>query len=104
VLFLLIRKELLDQLLSLRFAMACIICLVIMLSSTYVLTKDYKEALSDYNTNVVMHKNEIEESQNFAGDGIKIDKPLNPMQIFWRWYWALTASAASARAAPSNKC
>ena len=82
--FLLIRKELLDQLLSLRFAMACIICLVIMLSSTYVLTKDYKEALSDYNTNVVMHKNEIEESQNFAWDGIKIDKPLNPMQIFFK--------------------
>ena len=82
--FLLIRKELLDQLLSLRFAMACVICLVIMLSSTFVLTKDYKEALADYRTNTVMHKNEIEESQDFTWGGIKLDKPLNPMQIFFK--------------------
>jgi ABC-type transport system involved in multi-copper enzyme maturation permease subunit len=82
--FLLIRKELLEQLLSLRFAMACIICLVVVLSSTWVLTKDYKEALADYRTNIVLHKNEVEESNDLVFDGIKIDKPLNPMQIFFK--------------------
>ena len=82
--FLLIRKELLEQLLSLRFAMACGICLAIMLSSIFVLAKDYQEALADYRTNVVMHGNEIEETQNLVWDGIKLDKPLNPMQIFVR--------------------
>ena len=82
--FLLFRKELLEQLLSLRFAMACIICLVVVLSSTWVLTKEYKESLADYRTNVVLHKNEIEESNDLVGDGIKIDKPLNPMQIFFK--------------------
>ena len=78
------RKELLEQLLSLRFAMACIICLVVVLSSTWVMTKEYKESLADYRTNVVLHKNEIEESNDLIGDGIKIDKPLNPMQIFFK--------------------
>jgi len=81
---LLIRKELLEQLLSLRFAVACIICLVIVLSSAFVLTKDYKEALADYRTNVVMHKNEIEASNDLVWGGIKVDKPVNPMQIFFR--------------------
>ena len=81
---LLVRKELLEQLLSLRFAMACVLCLVIMLSSTFVLTKDYKEALADYRTNVVMHENQIEASNDLVWDGIKVDKPLNPLQIFVR--------------------
>ena len=74
--FLLFRKELLEQLLSLRFAMACIICLVVVLSSTWVLTKEYKESLADYRTNVVLHKNEIEESNDLVGNGIKIDLSL----------------------------
>ncbi len=81
---LLIRKELLEQLLSLRAAMSGVICLVIVLSSTFVLTRDFKEALADYRTNLVMHKHEIEESRDFAFEGINIDKPLNPMQIFFR--------------------
>ena len=84
MLFLLIRKELLEQLLSLRFALACIICLVLMLSSTFILTKDYKEALADYHLNTVMHKNEIEESDDLVYSGIKIDRPPNPMQIFFK--------------------
>ncbi len=82
--FLLVRKELLEQLLSLRFAMASIICLVVVLSSTWVLTKDYKEAQADYRTNIVLHKNQIEESNDLVDGGIKIDKPLNPMQIFFK--------------------
>ena len=84
MLFHLIRKELLEQLLSLRFAMACIICLVITLSSALVLTKDYSEALDDYQTNVVMHDNELEDNQDLWGRGLVIDKPPNPLQIFVR--------------------
>lgn len=84
MLLLLVRKELLEQLLSLRFAMACTICLAIMLSSAFVLTRDYREALSDYNTNVVMHKNEATEANDLVWGGVKIDKPLNPMQIFFK--------------------
>ena len=44
---LLIRKELLDHLLSLRFAMACIICPVVVLSSVFVLARDFRDASFD---------------------------------------------------------
>ena len=83
----LVRKELLDQLLSLRFAMACIICPVVVLSGVFVLTRDYKEALLDYNTNIAMHRNALEEYDNpfdLVNQGIRIDKPLNPMKVFFR--------------------
>jgi ABC-type transport system involved in multi-copper enzyme maturation permease subunit len=81
----LVRKELLEQLLSLRFALACIICLVIVLSSAFVLARDYSEALADYRTNVIMHKKEVEDSPgNLIWNGIKVDKPVNPMHIFFK--------------------
>ena len=70
----LIRKELLEQLLSLRFAMACIICLVITISSAVVLAKDYKEALADYRTSTVIHKNELEEGGDIWGNGVVVDR------------------------------
>ena len=83
--FHLVRKELLEQLLSLRFAMACIICLVIVLSSAFVLARDYTEALADYRTNVIMHKKEIEDSpHDLVWGGVKVDKPVNPMHIFFK--------------------
>ena len=80
---LLIRKELHEHLLSLRFAMACIICLAVMLSSIFMLAKDFEEALADYHTSVVLHSDEIDQ-QDLVWNGINIDKPLNPLQIFVR--------------------
>lgn len=86
MLFLLIRKELLDQLLSLRFTMACIICPLVILSGVFVLTRNYKEALLDYNSNTVIHRNELEEYDDpfdLTNTGINVDKPLNPMKVFF---------------------
>jgi ABC-type transport system involved in multi-copper enzyme maturation permease subunit len=87
VLFLLIRKEVLDQLLSLRFALACIICPVVVLSGVFVLARDYREALLDYHANRVMHRNELAEYDNpfdLVNSGIKVDKPLTPLKLFFR--------------------
>ena len=86
MLFLLIRKELLDQLLSLRFTMACIICPLVILSGVFVLTRNYKEALLDYNSNTVIHRNELEEYDDpfdLTNTGVNVDKPLNPMKVFF---------------------
>ena len=83
----LIKKEILEQLLSLRFAISCIVCFVVILSSVFVLTKDYKEELLDYRTNLVMHRNEVlgyEDRWELTNRGMKIDKPLNVMRIFFR--------------------
>ena len=85
MLFLLIRKEMLEQLLSLRFAISCIVCFVVILSSVFVLTKDYKEDMLDHRTNLVMHRNQVldyEYPWALGDQGILVDKPLNVMKVF----------------------
>ncbi len=44
----LVRKELLEHLMSLRFAIACVLCLVVILCSVFVRTQDYVQVLEDY--------------------------------------------------------
>ncbi len=82
----LIRKELLDHLLSLRFAMACIICPVVVLSSVFVLTRDYRDASLDFRTNRLMHAdqlNDVRFPHLLTSEGVLVDKPLNPMKVFF---------------------
>lgn len=83
----LIRKEILEHLLSLRFGILCIVCFVVILSSVAVLSKDYKDELADYHTNLVMHRNEVLAYGNqwqLIEEGLKVDRPLNVMRIFFR--------------------
>lgn len=81
-----IRKELLDQLLSLRFAIACGVCLLVFLLSSVVLTRDYREGLSTYNMNKVMHRNELQQRTQVWDlfQGVTVDRPLNLMNTFVR--------------------
>lgn len=81
-----IAKELLDQLRSLRFAIACGVCLLVMLLSSIVLTRDYGEALSTYNMNRVMHRNELESRTEVWSlwQGVTVDRPLNLMNTLVR--------------------
>lgn len=81
-----IRKELLDQLLSLRFAVACVVCVVVFLLSFVVLARDYREAVSTYNMNTVMHRREVEQITQIwdLWRGLKADRPLNPMATLVR--------------------
>lgn len=86
MLALLIRKELLDHLLSLRFAMACIICPVVVLSSVFVLARDYRDASFDYRTNQLMHDDQLQETRfphQLTRNGVFVDTPLNPMKVFF---------------------
>ena len=80
----LIKKEMLDHLLSLRFAITCMMCLAVIVTSTVVLTKDYKEDLQDYHSNTVMHRNEILGAEQVfqLRERMHVDKPLNRMKIF----------------------
>ena len=79
----LIRRELLEHLVSLRFALACVICLVLVLSSTFILARDYQGAASDYQLNRAMHHNKAEESRDLVHDGLMVDRPPTPLQIFF---------------------
>ncbi len=81
-----VRKELLDQLLSLRFAIACGVCLIVFLLSAVVLTRDYREGLSTYNMNRVMHRNELQQRNEIwsLNEGVTVDRPLNLMNTLVR--------------------
>ena len=81
-----IRKELLDQLLSLRFAIACGVCLLVFLLSSIVLTRDYREAMSTFNMNKIMHRNELQQRTQVSSlfEGVTVDRPLNIMNTLVR--------------------
>ena len=80
----LIRKEWMDHILSLRFALVCVFCLVAIVSSVYVIILEYERALIEYRTSTAAHEKEIADYKSFGVQGIRIEKPLNPLQIFTR--------------------
>lgn len=57
----LIKKEVLDHLMSLRFAIACVLCLVVVLCSLFVRCQDHVQVLDDYHQDSTMEKHEIVE-------------------------------------------
>lgn len=79
----LVRKELLDHMLSLRFAIACVVCLLAFLLSFGLMTRDYSEAMSTYNMNRTMHKNELLQISEpwLLRQGHTVDRPLNVLNV-----------------------
>ena len=63
----LIRRELLDNLMTFRFAAAVVIMLLLVVANTVVLIKDYEGRLADYNTAVKTHRQELlQESKTYS--------------------------------------
>ena len=86
MLFHLVRKEMLDQLLSLRFAIACVLCSVALMLSAVVQARDYREAVSTFNMNTVVHRDAVLQKDDIAElqRGIEIDRPPNAMNMLVR--------------------
>ena len=84
----LIRRELLDNLMTFRFAAAVVITLLLVVANTVVLIKDYEQRLADYNTAVKTHRQELlQESKTYSDAmlgvwGMHVDRPPNPLSIF----------------------
>ena len=84
----LIRRELLDNLMTFRFAAAVVITLLLVVANTVVLIKDYEQRLADYNTAVKTHRQELlRESKTYSYAmlgpwGMHVDRPPNPLSIF----------------------
>ncbi|HIG57616.1 MAG TPA: DUF3526 domain-containing protein [Candidatus Handelsmanbacteria bacterium] len=76
-----IRKELIDQMLSLRFAIACAVCASALLLSALVLARNFSEASSIYHMNQVMHRNDVLQRTRVwdLWQGVTVDRPLNVM-------------------------
>ncbi|MDE0397096.1 MAG: ABC transporter permease subunit [Candidatus Poribacteria bacterium] len=85
----LIRRELLDNLMTFRFAAAVVIMLLLVVANTVVLIKDYEGRLADYNSAVKTHRQELRLENKTYSDGmlsfwgtIIVDRPPNPLSIF----------------------
>ena len=78
----LIRRELLDNLITFRFAVAVFIMLLLVVANTAVLLKDYDKRLASYNTAVKKHQQELLETKTYSAGDIILNRPPNPLSIF----------------------
>lgn len=82
VLITLIRRELLDNLMTFRFAAAVFITLLLVVANTMVLIKDYERRLASYNTAVKRNYEQLQESKTYSVGDIYVNRPPNPLSIF----------------------
>ena len=80
----LIRRELLDNLMTFRFAAAVFITLLLVVANTVVLLKDYEQRLTAYNTATQESHLELRKEKIYAryARDLAIHRPPNPLSIF----------------------
>ena len=78
----LIRRELLDNLMTFRFAAAVFIMLLLVVANTAVLIKDYERRLASHNTEVKKSRHYLEEGKTYSAGELNLDRPPNPLSIF----------------------
>lgn len=78
----LIRRELLDNLMTFRFAAAVFIMLLLVVANTAVLIKDYEQRLADYTVAVKTHDHQLREKKTYSAGKLYVDRPPNPLSIF----------------------
>ena len=80
----LIRRELLDNLMTFRFAAAVFITLLLVVANTVVLLKDYEQRLTAYNTATQESHQELREEKTYSGYAgeLVVHRPPNPLSIF----------------------
>ena len=80
----LIRRELLDNLMTFRFAAAVFIMMLLVVANTSVLIKDHGQRLASHNVAVKMHQRQLQAEKTYS-EGIRklvVDRPPNPLSIF----------------------
>ena len=78
----LIRHEILNSLMTFRFAAAVIIMLLLVVTNTKVLLEDYERRLAGYNAAVKKHQQSLLTSKTYSEDVLVVDRPPNPLSIF----------------------
>ena len=79
----LIRREILDNLMTFRFAAAVFIMLLLVVANTAVLIQDYERRLAGHNAAVKMHQRQLQEKKTYSAgmDKLLVDRPPNPLSI-----------------------
>lgn len=78
----LIRRELLDNLMTFRFAAVLLITLLLVVANTVVLVQDYEQRLKSYNDAVRMHHQDLHNSKTYSTAYLFADRAPNPLSIF----------------------
>ena len=80
----LIRRELLDNLMTFRFAAAIFITLLLVVANTVVLLKDYEQRLTAYNTATQESHQKLREEKAYSYyyEKLAVHRPPNPLSIF----------------------
>ena len=78
----LIRREILDNLMTFRFAAATFIMLLLVVANTFVLIIDYERRLTSHNDAVKMHQRQLQEKITYSAGTVRVDRPPNPLSIF----------------------
>jgi ABC-type transport system involved in multi-copper enzyme maturation permease subunit len=84
MLFTIVQKEFLNNLFSFRFTIAVVLCVLLMLISSYTLREKYEQQLSEYNAAVTTHRKNLDEAanlQNIMLGGYKLDKRPAPLSV-----------------------
>ncbi len=78
----LIRRELLDNLMTFRFIVVFIIMLLLVVANTSVLIKDYDRRLASYNSAVKSNHDRLLESRTYSSGSFAVVRPPNLLSIF----------------------
>lgn len=80
----LIRRELLDNLMTFRFAAAVFITLLLVVAATAVLIQDYERRLESYNTSIETHRQRLHKWQTYSPgvERLYVDRAPNPLSLF----------------------
>ena len=78
----LIGRELLDNLMTFRFAAVLLITLLLVVANTVVLTQDYEQRLESYNDAVKMHHQQLRQAKTYSTMYLFVDRAPNPLSIF----------------------
>ena len=76
------RREFLSNVLSFRFFVGFVLCQVLIISSAYVLTRDYEQRLSHYNEAVSAHREELRKVKVYSRLKVTVDRAPEPLSIF----------------------
>ena len=78
----LLRREILAHLITFRFAITVITCLLLVATTMFIRINDYEQRLASYNAARDAHRDELLSTRTYSFLMPKIDRPPNPLSIF----------------------
>lgn len=82
MIWIIVKRELLDHLLSLRFALFTVLCLALIPLSFHVNRKSYEARLSDYNQLVQKYREDLDKTTDIVDVKPKGFRPPSPLSVF----------------------